>query len=346
MKIRLEIKILLVSVLLGLLFINYKSVRSSYYQAFLMYDFNADEYNVPYSVIRDNVDLNIPNLTHTGLPIKVIKARYLLNIDSLEQAKPILYEAINENPFIKLPEEMLARIFLKQQKLDSAYFYSKQAFYEMPNVNPHRYIFFRVLQQMNKLEELDSAFIIIKDKRRARDWYDYIYTKFKLDINDETLSGLIEDFKKEFPDEDSDIINEIKRFITIGSKSYTFATVLSSLGDERYANKDYEGAAEYYEQAIDYNNEVYLYYENAAISYDLSNNFEKALEYYNIVLNNFKTTDGKSDFYKGLMLIKNEEFKEGCQNLAASSQKRYVAESSGISAISAFNGLCLNTPNN
>ena len=61
--------------------------------------------------------------------------------------------------------------------------------------------------------------------------------------------------KKEFPDEDSDIINEIKRFITIGSKSYTFATVLSSLGDERYANKDYEGAAEYYELAIEYNNE-------------------------------------------------------------------------------------------
>ena len=167
MKIRLEIKILLVSVLLGLLFINYKSVRSSYYQAFLMYDFNADEYNVPYSVIRDNVDLNIPNLSHTGLPMKVLKARYLLNRDSLEQAKPILYDAINQNPFIKLPEEMLARIFLKQQKLDSAYYYSSEAFYKMPNVNPHRYTFFRVLQQMNKLKELDSAFIIIKDKGRT-----------------------------------------------------------------------------------------------------------------------------------------------------------------------------------
>ena len=311
-----------------------------------MYDFNADEFNVPYSVIRDNVDLNMPNLSHTGLPMKVLKARYLLNRDSLEQAKPILYDAINQNPFIKLPEEMLARIFLKQQKLDSAYYYSSEAFYKMPNVNPHRYTFFRVLQKMNKLKELESAFIIIKDKRRVQDWYDYIYTRFKIDINDETLSVLIEDFKKEFSDEDSSIINEIERFITIGSESYALAIVLSNLGDERYANKDYERAAEYYEQAIEYNNEVYLYYENAAISYDLSNNYEKALEYYNIVLNNFKTTDGKSDFYKGLMLIKNEQFKEGCQNLQASSQKRYVAESSGMSAINAYNGLCLNTPNN
>lgn len=346
MKIRLEIKVLFISLLIGLVFINFKAVKSSYYQAFLMYDFNADVYNVPYKQFQDNIDVNIPNLTHTGLPIKALKARSLINIDSIEQAKIILYEAINDNPFIKLPEDMLANIFLKQQELDSAYFYSREAFYKMKNVNPHRYTYFRVLQQMNKLEELDSAFRIIKDYSRVKDWYDYIYTKFKLNIEDETLPTLIKDFKKEFPDEDLSTINEIERFITIGSEAYTLATALSALGDERFANKDYIEAAQFYEKAIGYNNEVYLYYENAAISYDLSNNYEKALEYYNIVLNNFKTTDGKSDFYKGLMLIKNEKFEEGCQNLSASSQKRYIAEDSKISAVNVFNGLCLNKPNN
>jgi tetratricopeptide (TPR) repeat protein len=346
MKIRLEIKVLFISLLIGLLFINFKAVRSSYFQAFLLYDFNADEYNVPYKQFQDNIDVNIPNLTHTGLPIKALKARSLMNIDSIEQAKIILYEAINDNPFLKLPENMLAKIYLEEGKLDSAYFYSKQAFYEMKNANPHRYTYFRVLEKMNKSKELDSAFTIIKDNSRVRDWYDYIYTKFKLNIEDETLPTLIEDFKKEFSDEDVSTINEIERFITIGSEAYTLATALSALGDERFANKDYTGATDFYEKAIGYNNKVYLYYENAAISYDLSNNYEKALEYYNIVLNNFKTTDGKSDFYKGLMLIKNEKFEEGCLNLSASSQKRYVAEDSKISAFNVFNGLCLNKPNN
>jgi tetratricopeptide (TPR) repeat protein len=346
MKIRLEIKILFISILVGLLFINFKLVRSSYYQAFLMYDFNSDQYNVPYEEIRDNLDVDFPNITHTGLPIKLLKARSLLKIDSLEQAKTILYRAIDDNPFIKGPEEMLARIFLKEQKLDSAYFYSKEAFYKMQNVNPHRYTYFRVLQAMNNLRELDSAFIVIKEKARVQDWYDYIYTKFKLDIDNKNVSILIEDFKKEFPNKDLSIINQIERFITIGSEAYTLATVLSSVGDERFANKEYKEAAEFYERAIDYNDEVYLYYENAAISYDFSNNYQKALEYYNIVLNDFKTSDGKSDFYKGLMLIKNNKFQEGCQNLAASSQKRYVAETSGISAINTFNGLCLNKLNN
>ena len=41
MKIRLEIKVLFISLLIGLVFINFKAVKSSYYQAFLMYDFNG-----------------------------------------------------------------------------------------------------------------------------------------------------------------------------------------------------------------------------------------------------------------------------------------------------------------
>ena len=347
MKIGSEFKILFFVLLLGLVFVNFKIVKSSSYQAYLLYDYNSDEYNVDYEQIRDNLDASFPNISHTGLPMKFLKARSLLNLDSLEQAKRILYEAKNDNPYIKAPEEMLARIFLKQEKLDSAYFYSKEAFYKMQNVNHHRYTYFRVLQKMNNLKELDSAFQIIKNKSNEQDWFDYIYTKFKLDpYNSETLSTLIKDFKKIFPNEDLSTINEIERFITIGAESYSLAAALSFIGDEKFAEKEYEEAIEFYEKAIEFNNEAYLYYENAAISYDLSNNFEKALEYYNIVLNNFKTSNGKSDFYKGLLLIKNEKFTEGCQNLQAASQKRYVAETSEISAINVYEGLCLTSSNN
>lgn len=344
MKTKLEINILLIVLLLGLVFVNFKDVRSSYYQAFLMYDYNSNEYNVPHEQIRDNIDLNIPNLTHTVLPMKLLKARSLLNIDSLEQAKKILYEAKKDNPYIKAPEEMLARIFLKQEKLDSAYLYAKEAFFQMQNVDMHRYTFFRVLQKMGKLNELDSTFQIIKGKNKIQDWYDYLYTKFKLNPEDEYLPSLIKDFRNEFSDQDLSTINEIERFIAIGAEAYSLASLLSSVGDEKFAEKNYQEAAEFYERAIDFNNEVYLYYENAAISYDLSDNYEKALEYYDIVLNDFQTLDGKSDFHKGLLLIKNENFEEGCLNLQAASKKRYIAKTSGISAINVFNGLCLNSP--
>ena len=188
--------ILLISItLISSLYVNFKVVRSSYFQAFLMYDFNKDLYTFPYEKFGNQLDVNLPNLTHTALPMKFIKARYLLRLDSVQQAKELLYKASKDNSFVMASEEMLARIFLQENNLDSAYFYSQKAFFKMPNVNPHRYIYFRVLQERNSSDELDNAFLKIKNRNNPFHWYDFIYTKFKLNNKDSMLSPLISEFK-------------------------------------------------------------------------------------------------------------------------------------------------------
>ncbi len=331
---------------LTIIYVNYKVANSSYYQAFLMYDFNADAYNVPYEQYMNKLDDNFPNLTHTALPIKFVKARYLIKIDSIDQAKKLLHKAAEENPFIKGPEEMLARIFLDEENIDSAYFFSKEAFDKMPNVNPHRWTFFRVLQKMNDSIGLDNAFDIIKNRSEPAHWYDYIYTKFKLNNQDTKLTLLIDEFKETFPNESTGTIDEILNFINIGSEAYTLSTALTSLGDNKFSEKKYIEAAAFYEKAIDFNQDQYLNFENAAISYDLSNNYEKALEYYDLVINTFKTLDGRSEFYKGLMLIRNNNPIEGCQNLEVASIKKFILKNDGISALNVFKGLCQKTSNN
>ena len=55
-------------------FVNIKIYKSSYHQAYLLYDFNNNSYMVPYEVYN-KIDDNFPNLTHTALPIKYLKAR-------------------------------------------------------------------------------------------------------------------------------------------------------------------------------------------------------------------------------------------------------------------------------
>ena len=334
-----------VLLLLGLLFVHIKVAHSSYYQAYLMYDFNADSYIVSYDAFADKLDDDIPNLTSTVLPIKFVKARYLVKDDSLSAAKKLLYQASKDNPYIMGPEEMLASIFLKEKNIDSAYFYSKKAFYNMPNVNPHRYTFFRVLQEMNNPDELDKAFKEIKYRNNPDHWYDYIYTKFKLKNNDEDLTPLIREFKELYPNEDFTTINEINNFINVGSEAYTLSAALSVLADQNFTEQKYEEAADLYELSIDFNSSEYLYYENAAISYDLSENYEKALEYYDIVINKFKTNDGRVEFYKGLMLIKTNKLESGCKVLKISSNKKFVLKTTGLSAITVYPGLCSSISN-
>jgi tetratricopeptide (TPR) repeat protein len=235
---------------------------------------------------------------------------------------------------------MLARIFIEQNNIDSAYYYSKKAFYNMPNVNPHRYTFFRILQDKSDSEELDKAFKEIKYRGSPDHWYDYIYTKFKLKNNDEELLSLIEEFKDLYPNEDFRTINEINNFISIGSEAYTLSAAISILADEKFTEEKYSEAANLYERSIYFNPDEYLYFENAAISYDLTKQYDKASEYYDVVLDKFKTTDGRTEFYKGLMLVKTNKQKEGCELLKIASSKKFVLKTTGISAVSVYPALC------
>ena len=109
-----------------------------------------------------------------------------------------------------------------------------------------------------------------------------------------------------------------------------------------FINEDYLNSSNYYEQAIDYNQDNYVIYENLAISYDLSDRIDKALEMYDLVINNFKPNNGRVEFYKGLLLIRLGENELGCNYLRQSSNKNYTGINTKIRASEVFVGLCVN----
>ena len=339
-------KILFVTFLISNVFVNIKAYQSSSLQAYLLYDFNNDSYFVPYE-IYNNLDYNFPNLTQTALPIKILKARYLLNLDSVSQAKSLLFDARNDNPYIMAPEDMLAKIYLKENNLDSAYLLSKLAFNKMPNVDIHRTTYFNVLRSYrdstNAEPDLDNAFMRLKNLRYSqKHWYDYIFSKAVITDSAEVVIPIIKEFKERFPNENPKIIEELENRIEIGSTTYTIFSFYSAIGDDYFKKEDYLNSSDYYEQAIEYNQDNYIIYENLAISYDLSNRTDKALQTYDLVLNNFKTKNGRVEFYKGLLLIRLGENELGCEYLRKSSNKNYVGSNSKIRASEVVAGLCIN----
>ena len=339
-------KIFIVAFLISNVFVNIKVYQSSYFQAYLLYDFNNDSYLVPYE-IYSKVDYNFPNLTGTALPIKLLKARYLLNLDSISQAKSLLFDASNANPYIMAAEDMLAKIYLKENNLDSAYLLSKLAFNKMPHVDIHRNTYFNVLRTLkdsiNVESELDNAFMRLKNLIASQNhWYDYIFSKSIITGSTATAIPLINQFKERFPNEDPKIIEELENRIKIGSQSYTLFSLFSAIGDDYFIKEDYLNSSNFYERAIDYNQDNYIIYENLAISYDLSNKVDKALEIYDFVLNKFKPNNGRAEFYKGLLLVRLGENELGCNYLRESSNKNYVGSNSKIRASEVFVGLCVN----
>ena len=81
----------------------------------------------------DELIVDIPNISATTIPIKAVKAMYLTNkenssAEDLYNAKILLNKAINDNPFIKIPEAELSKIYFSEQQSDSAIYYGKIAF--------------------------------------------------------------------------------------------------------------------------------------------------------------------------------------------------------------------------
>lgn len=325
--------------LMTLSFGSYKKLSSSKYQALLIFDFNSNTRDFKLDDFK-NLDLNFPNITVTALPIKYLKARYYLEIDSVETAKKLIYESIKTNPYIYAPEILLAQIYLSENKLDSALYYSKKAFYGITNNNRHRDTYFDVLSQLKDSVSLDSAFVKIRNIKRGLDhWVDYIMTRN--DINnkpDKRLLSLINEMAIKYPNQDSIRLKGLKRMVEIGSK-YTQALVTAERGNIEFTNKNYKEAADLFEVAIFLDDQQYLYYENAAMAYDNLEEYSKAEEYFDKVIYDFKTKDGKSEFIKGLMLIKNNN-PLGCKYIETAAKKNYTDLESELKAINVLGQLC------
>ena len=175
------------------------------------------------------------------------------------------------------------------------------------------------------------------DRESAKD--DQVIIDFKGSINGEEFEGnSAADFKlvlgsnSMIPGFEDELIGKSKSEFKINAK----------FPDDYFKKEDYLNSSKYYEQAIDYNQDNYIIYENLAISYDLSKRTDMALEMYDLVLNNFKPNNGRVEFYKGLLLVRLGENELGCNYLRESSNKNYVGSNTKIRASEVFAALCIN----
>ncbi len=337
---------IIIFLMAGLTFSSIKLYDSSRFQAFMMADFNSGKYNTPYEIYAEKLDDNYPNISLTALPIKFLKARYFLETDSLDQAKKLLFESIKANPYIKGPEALLSQLYFKEKKYDSALAYSKDAFYTLPDVNAHRHSYFNVLNHLKDSIELENAFEMVKDFSNTEHWYEYFVTRYQIaGKNDAKVLSRIEEFKRKFPNEDPERILDMQKFVTLGSQDYASSYLFAEQASGEFAKQNYFKSIELYESAILLNDTEYTFYENAGIAYSLIKDFENAVIKYDEVIYRFKSTNGKSEYLKGLLRLQQNQKENGCKYLKISAEKKYVDKNSNVNANILYNSFCseLNT---
>ena len=332
---------LIIALLSLLILSSYKVFESTNYQTTLLYDFNNGEYNLPYEIYSKKLDDNYPNLSVTTLPIKVLKARYFIENDSFKYAKKLLFDAIKVNPYLKSSEVLLADIYFNEKKYDSSLFFSKNAFYQLPNVNSHRNIYFKNLKLLNDTLELDNAFNMIKGYNKMDNWYEYIIVRNEMGAkNDLKLLNLVQEFKNKFPNENHSKINNLEKIIKVGAYEYSESYKLSQSALKEFQSKNYLKAVKLYESAIFLNNLDYVFYENAGIAHALLKNYEDAFKKYDEVIYRFETNNGKSEYLKGILSMQLNIQDQGCKYLKQAARKKYIDKATNVNPAVLVQNFC------
>ena len=320
-----------------MLFINYKAFISSQIQPYLIADLNEGMLRYSFSdAIK--VDVDFPSLSGPTQPIKMLVGRYYRNEDSINTAKRLFLDAIKDNPYIKSPEAQLGYLYFDIEEFDSAYYYAKDAFNGIPNNNAHRDIFFKTLVQRKDTMQLKKSFdLLLKlDKQNTSHWLGYLDSRYQIvGPQDPEILELIPRFENQFPNFDKRVIDGLRVISKSDLQDLSFGSAFANLADQLFEDEEYLTAAYHYEFAIERAEFEYAYYENAAISYYLVEKYDKALNYFSKVIDEFEINDGKSEFYKGILLIELDSLSKGCDYLLKSSKLGFAGGS-----ISAYNNFC------
>ncbi len=323
--------------LILILYTNYKAFVSSQIQPFLISDLNEGKVRYPLSnAIK--VDVDFPSLSGPTQPIKMLVGRYYRNADSIDIAKRLFLDAIKDNPYIKSPQAQLGYLYFDFEEFDSAYYYAKDAFNGIPNNNTHRDIFFKTLVQRRDTLELKKSFELLMelDPINSSHWLGYIDSRYQIvGPQDPEIIDLIYRFENQFPNFNKRVIDGFRVVSKSNIQDLSLGSAFANLANQYFEDGEYLTAAEHYEFAIERAEFEYAYFENAAISYYLAERYEKALNYFTKVIDEFEINDGKSEFYKGILLIELDSLTKGCDLLLQSSKLGFAGGSSA-----AYNNFC------
>lgn len=125
-----SLKWLFLAVMFPTLFILYQNFESLKLQKIIYKESNLSRADMDINAIYAQLP-SIPTLSHTGEPLYIQKARYLINENKIDEALLTLKNG-NTNPYIMSKYYLMANIFIRKNQMDSAHYYLRKVIDNKP----------------------------------------------------------------------------------------------------------------------------------------------------------------------------------------------------------------------
>ena len=336
--------------LLPAFYVTFLTNQSLVLQKSVMADLNNEPLKMDWKEVIAKFP-SIPNLTATAQPVDAIKGRYLYEAGHYDEALVLLDKGREANPAIGYSEFLKAGLYFKIGKMDSARRNGLTAFYTRPKAKTYFQTLIAILAKQKDTVEIKRAFTEINTYRKfGFAWNLYILgilnatgkgTPELLALTDSALHMFAKDTVavRDLTKRRMEVIQNMATtpgaknpaFDLAASQNY-YRQAVAAFGTGNAAKDNLGKAAELFIKASSLNPVDYTNYENAAICYYNIQNFSKALIYFDKALER-GSSNGKSDFFKGVVLINLGRKDEGCKSLLISRNRGYKEKEAELNTI-------------
>ena len=323
---------LTILILLPVTYVSFLTYTSMKGQMILMREANS-EAKEPLEVIAKLFPA-IPNISVTTLPIESMKARYYYRDKKYDEALALLDKGAKANPYIYYSEFLKAALYFSTDRIDSAYKYGKLSFYNWPRASNYYRNFVAILGKQKDTTEIKKAFsTYVKYRNEPFAWNTFLMGMLQSKgKGDQYLLKFADSALKQFPG-DTNIVQRRREILgTMQSGISTSGVTQNSIdeanrfyleGSKLFSQQSYSTAAQKFIRAASLNPGNYAFFENAGICYYASNEFNKAVLYFDKSIKLGTSASGKSEYFKAVSLVKLGRKDEGCALAKIAKEKKY-----------------------
>ena len=313
-------------------------VVSSQHAAIFLRQFNNGDYSTPSLEVIDKFEMNYKSLSATALPMSTIKGLFYANNGKFREAVPLFKKGIEANPYLFIHESFLGYTYNVLEMPDSALYYTKIAFDNMPKNVVHYANYVNSLVQMKDSITIKDVYqsIEVVDPTNKDPLYDQVYLLAMAEItdpdnNDFTLSDIDIDIQS-----GNDRLKKGFYTLKVGESQMYNADRLYQLGMYHFEQENYKIATDFFTAADSINPYELVYKENAANSLIRYGDDKEALKLLNDLIDNFNSRSPKAHYLRGLILFEQEgKLEQACIDL------KYANDNGLLDGTQIYSLLCL-----
>ena len=304
--------------------VHHKNYISYKQQVKLMQDINSGGFENTPKDFYNNLEVELPNLGFTSLPLKALKAVYIQvnQPDSINKALDLLHKGIKDNPYIMFSEGNLAQYYYAIRNYDSAFYYARKSFKGLPKNAIH----FAMISKLYANKGYYDSIIITNElinKELSTDISKIYFASminFIDKVNDslrtKVISQAIIAKEKSLKEKELQLMADI---LIKGKEDVNKALEFEYEGEKFLAEKKYTEGINMYKNALEIRENNLNYISTIGLAYFNLSEYNLVIEYFNKLTDLRIELDPLSLYIKGQSHIRIGEREKACESLKKAS---------------------------